>query len=73
MTPRDHALASMRIAGYHNDQRTRVRLICEHRISRKAFDEAWATGVKQKAGGMRCSCYQCNKTTTTTRAPGQQP
>ena len=56
---RDDALAWIRIAGYHNDQKSFVRLYVENRVSRKAADEAWAKGVKAKEGGMGCACHQC--------------
>ncbi len=56
---RTDALAWIRIAGYHNDQKSFVRLYVENRVSRKSADEAWAKGVKAKESGMGCACHQC--------------
>lgn len=56
---RADTIAALRVAGYHNDQRARVRLFTENRISREAADQAWDTGVKQKQGGMACACHAC--------------
>lgn len=58
---RADVLAGLRVAGYHNDQRTRVRLMVENRISREAADQAWHTGIKQKQGGMACACHACKE------------
>lgn len=58
---RADALAHLRIAGYHNDSRAFVRLYVENRISRKAADEAYRTGKRQRAGGMPCHCHECKK------------
>jgi hypothetical protein len=51
--------AALRVAGYHNDHRARVRLFAESRISREAADTAWSTGMAQRAAGMACGCHQC--------------
>lgn len=56
-------LALLRVAGYHNDQRSQVRLMVENRISREAADKAWATGIEQKRQGMKCACQNCVKET----------
>ena len=61
MTQREHSLAKMRIAGYHNDQRDRVRLIVESRVNRAAMNAAWSDGVKAKAAGAKCSCFECSR------------
>ena len=54
-------LVLLRVAGYHNDQRSRVRLMVENRISREAAEKAWATGIEQKRQGMKCACHECTK------------
>lgn len=61
MTKRENALGWMRIAGYHDDKRTFTRLLFENRVSRKAADEAWQQGQRQKQAGMRCTCYYCTR------------
>lgn len=64
---RKDALAHIRIAGYHNDQRTALRIYVEHRsVSKTAHDEAWLAGIKAKNAGMPCGCIHCTPT-------GQQP
>ena len=57
---RADALAHIRIAGYHDDQRARVRLFVENRVSKAAADEAWRSGIAARNAGVKCSCYQCN-------------
>ncbi|AWI53193.1 hypothetical protein DEH84_06930 [Aquabacterium olei] len=61
----------MRIAGYHADMRTFLRLYTENRISKRVADEAYRTGTRQKLAGMRCMCHECTKapTSTTTGEP----
>ena len=59
MTKRETALVLMRVAGYHNDQRDRVRLLVESRVNRQAMDAAWMDGQAAKRNGVRCDCYQC--------------
>ncbi len=56
---RADAIASMRIAGYHNDTKGWLRIFVEHRISREVADEAYRAGVKQKLAGVKCLCHQC--------------
>ena len=61
MTKREQILVNLRVAGYHGDSFTFVRLYVENRISRPVADAAYRAGAAQKAGGMRCSCYACGK------------
>lgn len=58
---RKSAIANIRIAGYHNDHRSMVRIYTEHRISLAVAREAFELGEKQKAGGMKCGCPDCNR------------
>jgi hypothetical protein len=58
---RADVLAALRVAGYHNDQRSRVRLIVENRVSREAADTAWVTGQYQKHQGVACACHTCKE------------
>ena len=57
---RADTIAHMRIAGYHNDTKTHMRLFCEHRISKAVADDAYRTGMKQKLAGVKCHCHQCS-------------
>jgi len=61
MNRRENVLGWIRIAGYHDDKRRFTRLLIENRISRKAADEAWQQGQKQRVNGVPCGCYDCNK------------
>ena len=58
MTRKD-VLTSIRIAGYHGDQRRFTRLLIENRISANAAGAAYRQGEKQKQGGMKCACFFC--------------
>ena len=62
MTTRAAAIIAMRVAGYHNDQRARVRLFTENRITRQTADDAWAQGANQREQGMKCACPACKGT-----------
>ncbi|VUZ24121.1 Uncharacterised protein [uncultured Comamonas sp.] len=61
MSKREDTLAAMRIAGYHNDKAAFTRLLVENRIRLTVADEAWLTGRKQRANGMKCACYECSR------------
>lgn len=63
-TIRQIALADIRVAAYHDDTKTAVRIYTENRISRAAFNAQWAAGRKQRQDGMPCGCHQCKTTTT---------
>ena len=62
---RETALALMRVAGYHDDQKARVRLIVENKISRVAFYVAWSEGRRAKAAGVPCECFECKQASLT--------
>lgn len=57
---RSDALIYMRIAGYHNDTKSHMRLFVENRISREVADKAYRAGVAQKLAGVKCHCHQCS-------------
>ncbi|MFN3886119.1 MAG: hypothetical protein ACK4MG_04100 [Aquabacterium sp.] len=61
MSTRANVLAWMRIAGYHADMRTFLRLYTENRISKRVADEAYRAGMKQKLAGVPCMCHDCTK------------
>lgn len=62
MTKRDTELAYARIAGYHDDKRDFTRPLVERKTaSFQALNDAYRIGQQQRAAGMRCSCYECNK------------
>lgn len=58
---RTDTLAAIRVAGYHNDQRARVRLMVENRVSREAADKAWVTGAYARHQAMPCGCFACKE------------
>lgn len=60
MTKRDRALAAIRTAAYHGDHRTALQVYVSNRVSRAAYNEAWAAGRRAKERGVRCSCPTCN-------------
>lgn len=61
MKKREKALASIRFAGYHQDQDTFMRTYIINRISYKEAQKAYKEGVKMKEDGMKCSCSKCNQ------------
>lgn len=56
---RNVAISMMRVAGYHDDQRERVRLIVESHVNRQTMDSAWVDGQNAKKNGVRCDCFEC--------------
>lgn len=59
---RKDALAAIKFAAYHEDQRSGLRIYTENRLSFSAYKEAWDAGLQQKKNGMKCSCFHCEKT-----------
>lgn len=57
---RQQAIACMKYAGYHLDQKAYVRLLVESRVNRAAMNAAWEDGIKSKQIGVKCSCRECN-------------
>lgn len=58
---RKDAINHIRIAGYHQDSASFVRLYVENRVSRQVANEAYANGVKQREAGIKCNCYECKR------------
>lgn len=56
---REHLTSLMRVAGYHGDHATFTRLFIENRISKKAADEAFRSGERARANGVKCTCRSC--------------
>lgn len=52
-------LVMLKSAGYHSDTRTFTRLLIEGRVNRQAANEAWVSGVRAKAAGVGCVCFEC--------------
>lgn len=59
---RKHALALARVCGYHNDSTTFTRLRIEARVRYELLLEQWHNGASAKAGGVKCTCLECQKT-----------
>jgi hypothetical protein len=60
MNKRDMLIARIRTAGYHQDQRTMIRIYVESRnISQATAQRAFSEGARLRAAGMACSCTQC--------------
>lgn len=59
MTKRETALTLARIAGYHSNSKAFTRLVIESRVNREAMSRAWVDGVRRKANGTGCNCYEC--------------
>jgi len=61
---RKDALILLRIAGYHSDERSYIRLYVENRLSRPAADAEWRRGTAMRAAGVRCTCTTCREIST---------
>lgn len=55
------AIVAMNVAGYHDDQRARVRLLVESPVNRVTMNQAWSHGVRSKEAGARCECHECRR------------
>lgn len=60
---RSDVTSYLRIAGYHNDQRAFTRLYIENSISLAAAKEAFASGERARAVGVKCTCVDCTERT----------
>lgn len=58
---RQTALNLLRVAGYHSDRKTFVRVYVENRVSLQATNQAYDTGANQKKAGMPCGCIDCKR------------
>jgi hypothetical protein len=58
---REIALAQMRVAGYHEDRKSFLRLYVESRVSMCVANQAFANGQRLRAQGVPCSCPDCAK------------
>lgn len=56
---RADAVALIKVAGYHGDGKTAMRIYIENRVSHKAYSEAFARGEQLKREGMPCTCREC--------------
>lgn len=62
---RKHVLTWLKVAGYHNDQASFVRLYVENRVSVSVARQAFSDGARAKQAGVKCSCRDCNSITQT--------
>ena len=58
-TKRSLILASLRVAGYHNDTKTWTRTYVENRVSIQVAKQQWHTGQDMRSKGVPCSCSEC--------------
>jgi len=56
---REILIELLRIAGYHRDTKTFVRLYVENRISRTKATEEFNRGHELRLRGVRCTCREC--------------
>lgn len=60
MTRKD-ALGWIRIAGYHGDDKSMVRLYVENRISYQVAIAEFRRGAAAKKAGVPCACRDCRE------------
>jgi hypothetical protein len=71
MSKRSLVLDAIKMAGYHEDHRTAMRLYVEQPVSWKAYRDAWEKGRLAKLAGIRCTCPDCRQSTP--RPPSVRP
>ena len=59
MASRKQLLESLKIAGYHKDDHSFLRLYTENRISYAAAQAARTAGIRARQQGLRCTCHAC--------------
>jgi hypothetical protein len=64
MATRKQILESIKVAGYHNDDKAFIRLYTENHISYAKAQEARTLGIRARQNGVKCSCYACNNRPT---------
>jgi hypothetical protein len=68
-------LDAIKVAGYHGDERTAMRLFVESPVSFQAYREAYRKGRIAKLAGVPCTCPDCREKTPrppTVRAQGSE-
>ena len=60
---REHLLAHLRVAGYHEDRAAFTRLYIENRVSKKVADDAFNVGRTMRRNGVGCGCSDCKAKT----------
>lgn len=56
---RKQALLAITFAAYHGDVSEGARLCIENRVSRSAYNDAWAAGRAAVSRGVACNCFSC--------------
>jgi hypothetical protein len=58
---REVALTKLRVAGYHTDSASFVRLYVEERVSYAVAKEQFRIGSEMRNAGTRCDCFECKR------------
>lgn len=56
---RAQAIDLIKVAGYHGDQKSFVRLYVENRIGLPVARRAFSAGAEAMKSGAKCSCFEC--------------
>jgi hypothetical protein len=56
---RAQTLKLVTYAGYHGDRATGMRLYLGARLSKDAYNQAYARGRDMRERGMACGCAEC--------------
>jgi len=56
---RTDALIACRVAGYHEDRRTFVRIYSENRIRYRVAQAEYERGQSMRESGVPCHCFVC--------------
>jgi hypothetical protein len=58
---REVALTKLRVAGYHADSASFVRLYVEERVSYGVAKEQFRIGAQMHTAGTPCDCFECKR------------
>lgn len=59
MTKREKAIATLKVAGYHQDKSLFTKVYIENRLNIQVAQQAYEVGYKMKQNGMKCNCCEC--------------
>lgn len=70
---RQRALDAIKVAAYHNDDRTLIRIYVESPVSRAAMEAAREAGVQAYLAGTPCTCIDCTRSAAAAAAADPRP
>ena len=58
---RKDVLAAIRVAGYHGDKESGIRLFLKNRVSLEVYSREFDAGAAMRQSGVPCNCVICRR------------